>query len=223
MVAIMAKPVEQAANGGPGFHPREEAAGSPKRDASRLGASEDDLVVLAKSQTAALGRLYELYYERIFRFCVHRLFNRSTAEEVTSSVFLTVARTMREFKGRTEQDFRSWLYTIAANQANAHIRKTTRRRRLMEHVVARRRAELAPGQTGESGVDGWSALDWPTLYAAIRQLKPEHQTILTLRFFENMDYDDIAKVVDARPATIRVTLHRILRRLQEVLRADEVE
>jgi RNA polymerase sigma factor (sigma-70 family) len=72
-------------------------------------------------------------------------------------------------------------------------------------------------------VDGWSALDWPTLYAAIRQLKPEHQTILTLRFFENMDYDDIAKVVDARPATIRVTLHRILRRLQEVLRADEVE
>jgi len=187
MVAIMAKPVEQTAY--------------------------DDLVVLAKTQAAALGRLYELYYDRIFRFCVHRLFNRSTAEDVTSSVFLTVARTMREFKGRTEQDFRSWIYTIAANQANAYIRKTMRRQRLMENVVAHRRLS-------EPGVDAWSSLDWPTLYAAIQQLKPAHQTLLTMRFFENMDYDEIARIVEARPATVRVTLHRILRRLQEVLRGD---
>lgn len=186
MVAIMAKPVEQTAY--------------------------DDLVILAKTQAAALGRLYELYYDRIFRFCVHRLFNRSTAEDVTSSVFLTVARMMREFKGQTERDFRSWIYTIAANQANAHIRKTLRRQRLMENVVAHRRED-------EQG-SPWSSLDWPTLYAAVQQLRPEHQTILTLRFFENMDYDEIARIVEARPATIRVTLHRILRRLQEVLQGD---
>ncbi len=187
MVAIMAKPVEQTVY--------------------------DDLVILAKSQASALGRLYELYYDRIFRFCVHRLFNRSAAEDVTSSVFLTVARTMREFKGRTEQDFRSWLYTIAANQANAHIRKTLRRQRLMKNVVAAR-MEDSPEQ------GAWSNLDWPTLYAAVGQLKPEHQTLLTLRFFENMDYDEIARIVKARPATIRVTLHRILRRLEDVLRGD---
>jgi len=187
MVAIMAKPVEQTAY--------------------------NDLVILAKSQTAALGRLYDLYYDRIFRFCVHRLFNRSTAEEVTSSVFLTVAQGMPRFQGQTEQDFRSWVYTIAANQANAHIRKTMRRQRLMKNVVALRRQQ-------EQGSDEWSSLDWPTLYAAIQQLKPEHQTILTLRFFEDMDYDDIARVTGARPATIRVTLHRILRRLQKVLQGD---
>jgi RNA polymerase sigma-70 factor (ECF subfamily) len=195
MVAIMAKPVEQTAY--------------------------DDLVVLAKTQAGALGRLYELYYDRIFRFCVHRLFNRTTAEDVTSSVFLTVARTMRDFKGRTEQDFRSWIYTIAANQANAHIRKTMRRKRLMQNVMVQREAdgEDPAGLTGSDAAP-WSRLDWPTLYAAIQELKPEHQTILTLRFFENMDYDEIARVVDARPATIRVTLHRTLRRLQEALRSD---
>jgi DNA-directed RNA polymerase specialized sigma24 family protein len=35
-----------------------------------------------------------------------------------------------------------------------------------------------------------------------------------------LDFDEIGRVVDARPATIRVTLHRTLRRLQEVLRGD---
>jgi RNA polymerase sigma-70 factor (ECF subfamily) len=187
MVAIMAKPVEQTAY--------------------------DELVVLAKTQAGALGKLYELYYDRIFRFCVHRLFNRTTAEDVTSSVFLTVARTIGEFKGCTEQDFRSWIYTIAANQANAHIRKTMRRKRLMNNVTVH-------GEADDENAAGWSRLDWPTLHAAIQELKPEHQTILTLRFFENMDYDEIGRVVDARPATIRVTLHRTLRRLQEVLRGD---
>jgi len=189
MVAIMAKPVEQT-----GY---------------------DDLVELAKTQAAAMGRLYELYYERIFRFCVHRLFNRATAEDVTSTVFLTVAKMMRGFKGRTEQDFRAWIYTIAANQANAYIRKTSRRKRLMENVVAHRRASEQDASEGE-----WSSLDWPTLYAAIGQLKPEHQTILTLRFFENMDYDEIGRVVEARPAMVRVTLHRVLHRLQDELRGD---
>jgi len=187
MVAIMAKPVEQTAY--------------------------DDLVVQAKTQAAALGRLYELYYDRIFRFCVHRLFNRTTAEDITSSVFLTVARTIREFKGSTERDFRSWIYTIAANQANAHIRKTVRRRRLLNNAVSGR-------ETAADGPAVWSSLDWPTLYAAIQELKPQYQTILTLRFFEDMDYDEIGRVMDARPATIRVALHRTLRRLQEVLRGD---
>jgi len=173
----------------------------------------DDLVGAAKSQAQALGQLYELYYERIFRFCVHRLFNKATAEDITSSVFLAVARSMRTFKGNTEQDFRSWIYAIAANQANAYIRKTTRRQRLMENVVAQRRAAQPNG--GEC-----SELDWPTLYAAIGQLKPEHQTIVTLRFFESMDYEEIGRIVDARPATVRVTLHRILRRLKEALQGD---
>ncbi len=187
----------------------------PSRGASRLDA-HDDLVVLAKTQAGALGQLYELYYDRIFRFCVHRLFNRTTAEDVTSSVFLTVARTMWDFKGRTEQDFRSWIYTIAANQANAHIRKTVRRKRLLSEALGHR----AGDEETSADPAAWSRLDWPTLYAAIQELKAEHQTILTLRFFENMDYDEIGRVVDARPATVRVTLHRTLRRLQEVLQGD---
>lgn len=187
MVGAMAKPVEQKAY--------------------------DDLVVQAKTQSGALAKLYELYYDRIYRFCVHRLYSDAAAEDITSGVFLTVAGAIRQFKGCTERDFRAWIFTIAANQANAYIRKTSRRKRLMENVVAMRRA----AQPQDSP---WSAMDWPTLYTAILQLKPEHQTVLTLRFFEGMDYEEIGRVMDAKPATIRVTLHRILRRLREVLRDD---
>ncbi len=172
---------------------------------------DDDLVLEARTQADALGRLYELYYERIFRFCVHRLFNKEIAEDVTSTVFLEVARGIRTFKGRTEQDFRNWLYAIAANQANAYIRKASRRKKLLAKAAGSMTASAA-GSTDKS-----SGPDWPRLYEAILKLKPQHQTIVTLRFFENLQYEQIAQILNVKEATVRVTLHRILNELRNHL------
>jgi RNA polymerase sigma-70 factor (ECF subfamily) len=168
----------------------------------------DDIVVRARREVEALSQLYELYYERIFCFCVHRLFSKETAEDVTSTIFLEVASRIRNFGGRTEQDFRNWLYAIAANQANAYIRKASRRKRLLAEAASSMTA-VTTGNTSEP--------DWPMLYAAILKLKPEHQTIIALRFFENMEYEQIAKILDARKATVRVTVHRILGKLRRHL------
>jgi len=174
---------------------------------------EDDLVVMARTQAEALGRLYGLYYERIFRFCVHRLFDKETAEDVTSTVFLEVARGIRSFKGQTEKDFRNWLYAIAANQTNAYVRKTSRRKRLLAKAAGSMAAR------GSNNADKSYEVDWPRLYAAILKLRPEHQTIVTLRFFENLQYEQISQILNIKVATLRVTLHRILNQLRNHLKS----
>jgi RNA polymerase sigma factor (sigma-70 family) len=180
--------------------------------AKLIERTEDDLVQKARTQAEALSRLYEMYYERIFRFCVHRLFDKEIAEDVTSTVFLEVARSIRLFKGGTLQDFQNWLYAIAANQANAYIRKTSRRKELLKEAADLMTA--ADGSTDES-----SEPDWPGLYEAILKLKPQHQTIVTLRFFENLKYEQIAQILDIKEATLRVRLHRILNELRNNLQS----
>jgi len=172
----------------------------------------DELVLKAGSDADALGELYDLYYDRIFRFCVHRLFSRDIAEDVTSSVFLTIADSIRNFNGQNEADFRNWLYAIAVNHTNSYIRKTSRRKKLL--------AEAAPsvGVSDTDNADDSDAPDWPMLYKAVLRLKPKHQTIVTLRFFENMDFDEIGRITRIKPATVRVTLHRILKQLRNYLR-----
>ena len=174
-------------------------------------ADDDDLVLRARTQADALGRLYEMYYERVFRFCVHRLFNKQIAEDVTSTIFLQVARKISAFAGRTQADFRNWLYAIAANHTNSYIRKTLRRKQLF--------AEAAASMTTEN-TNHWDEPDWPTLYSAILKLKPQHQTIITLRFFEDLKIKQIAEIINAKEATVRVTLHRILKKLRDHLQTN---
>ena len=171
---------------------------------------DDDLVLRARTQADGLGRLYEAYYEPIFRFCVHRLFIKEIAEDVTSTVFLEVVRGIREFQGTTKQDFTNWLYAIAANQTNAYIRKTSRRKKLLAEAARSMRAFKSSEQAPEP--------DWPRLYAAILKLKPKHQTIVTLRFFENLRYEQIAQILNVKEATLRVTLHRIVNQLRNQLK-----
>jgi RNA polymerase sigma-70 factor (ECF subfamily) len=177
----------------------------------------NELVVRARTQGQALAALYECMVDSVFRFCVHRVAEKAAAEDICSEVFLQVARGIRVFHGSTYMDFRNWVFAIAANQANGYLRKHLRRVRLLQA----REYDLAPPVI--DGLRDIEALDWPVLHAAILCLKPQYQTILTLRFFENMDYASIGAIVNSRPGTVRVTLHRILKKLRQHLLAPEEE
>lgn len=171
-------------------------------------------ILRARTEADALGQLYELYYDRMYRFCVHRLFTREAAEEVTSTIFLQMAQSMGRFSGRSEEDFRCWLYAIAANQVNAYIRKAVRHKRHWVEVARRAAAD-------RSTADGGDDADWPRVYRALLKLEPGHQNLVTLRFFENLSFEEIGKILNAPAATLRVTLHRVLKKLRADLQGAE--
>ena len=174
----------------------------------------DDLVVQAKANAEALGLLYERYYERLLRFCVIRLFDQETAEEVMANVFLCVADGIGRFRGTTERQFGSWLYRIATNQCNNYVRKTKRRQRILDHVAA----ELVARREQQQVPEGTSDFDrWPAIYQAMSQLKPIEQTVITLRFFEKLEFETISEITGKRAAAVRVILHRALKKLRERL------
>ena len=57
-------------------------------------------------------------------------------------------------------------------------------------------------------------LDWAEVYQAILTLKPREQTVITLRFSEQMSHDHIAGVLNLQLATVRVVLSRALEKLR---------
>ncbi len=177
-------------------------------------ADDSQLIARACSNPAVFVRLYRRHYDAVFRYCAHRLFERQTAEDVTSDVFLKAVENIHRFKGN-EQQFRNWLYRIATNAVNNYLRKTARRNRLLK--VACEQANSPVADCGES------ADKLALLKEAVFVLKPRYQTIITLRFFENLKLTEIAEVLGSSPGTIRSQLARALAKLRKVLATEFTE
>ena len=173
-----------------------------------------DLVVCARTDRDALGRLFDIYHPRIFRHCLRRLFLRSVAEDLASDVFLAVAGKMRDFAGTTHDDFVRWVHAIATNVINAYLERSQRRSRLLEEA-ARQKAIHVVDQSATSV--SLSELDWPRVYETLLKLEPREQSIITLRFFEDMSHDRIAGILDMRPGAVRTALTRALEKLRREL------
>jgi RNA polymerase sigma-70 factor (ECF subfamily) len=166
---------------------------------------DDGLVIQARSDNAAFVQLYRRHYDAIFRYCAHRLFDRATAEDVTSEVFLKMVENFHSFRGADEQ-FRNWLFKIATNAVNQHLRRMNRRTRLLQTAGEQSNSRITDcGQSPERHA---------LLRKAMLALKPRYQTIITLRFFENLKMIEIAEVLGSNPGTVRSQLGRALARLR---------
>jgi RNA polymerase sigma-70 factor (ECF subfamily) len=175
---------------------------------------ESQLVSRARNDTSAFVQLYRRNYDAIFRYCMHRLYDRETAKDITSEIFLKAVENFHRFKG-SDKHFRNWLYKIATNAVNKHFRKTAHRDKLLKIV-----SEQVDNKTDncEETVEKMALLK-----EAMLTLKPRHQTIITLRFFENLKLIEIAEVLDSKPGTIRSQLSRALTRLRKILAVKIVD
>ncbi len=176
-------------------------------------AVDDELVVRARTDRAAFSLLYDRYYPHVVRYCLRRLFDRTLAEDVTSAVFMQVCSHLRDFTGTTDTDFRSWLFRIATNAVNAHLRQSRRRQKLWE-AAARSRHGDHLGRSLPSPAEH-DILDWPTVYQALLEFDERDQAIVTLRFFAGCTHEEIAAVVNSTPSAVRTALSRTLSRLRE--------
>jgi len=174
---------------------------------------EDELVMKAKTDRMAFGLLYDAYHPGVTRYCLRRLFDRNIAEDVVADVFLTVAAKIADFPGRTDKDFRCWLFRLATNAVNAHLRQTHRRKTLLE--AAARDGRLCASDKASASPAAWDMLDWPTVYQAIVNLEERDQSILMLRFFADCSHDEIARVLGTSAGAVRMALSRVLGRLRK--------
>lgn len=167
------------------------------------------------SEAEVFIRLYRRHYDAIFRYCVHRLFDRYTAEDITSQTFLKAVENYHGFDGSEEQ-FCFWLFRTATNAVNQYLRKEMRHEKMLQHA----QEQVISNVAANSDLEEASQEKLAALKAAMLSLKPRYQTIITLRFFENLKPNEIAEVLCRSPGTIRSQLARALAKLRKKLTAD---
>lgn len=169
----------------------------------------DELVVRARTEREAFGQLYDQMYPPVFRYCVRRTGNRSLAEDITSTVFLNVANKITTFPGEAYLDFRRWVFVIATNEINATNRKSARRHSLLIEAAESGRLR---GKTSDDASRRMFEMD--SLQAAIMQLPERDQTIITLRFFSELPYEDIGRILNISSGAARTAASRALDKIR---------
>lgn len=64
---------------------------------------------------------------------------------------------------------------------------------------------------------GCDLLRWPMVYKAISNLTEQEQTFITLRYFQDLNYEQIAQLRGLKAGSVRVTLHRAIKKLKALL------
>lgn len=168
---------------------------------------EPDLVARASAgDLDAFEELVRAHQGHVFRFVLHILRDRPTAEDVTQEAFLYAFRALPRFRG--ESKFTTWLYRIARNAAVDAMRRGAHQRRLAERVE--------PPHTPERD---------PTLRAALSRavdaLPADLREPFVLIEVFGLSYRETSKVLHVLPGTLKSRMFRARRILMEALSAEE--
>jgi RNA polymerase sigma-70 factor (ECF subfamily) len=177
----------------------------------RLGdASDHDLALAAAAgDRRALEVLLERHVDYVHAVCRRVLTHPEDALDATQEALVAVARRIGSFDGRAR--FTTWLYRVATNAALDEVRR--RRRRPLpseDEVLDRTSAALTSSPSPERTVVARLDVD-----AALARLPDEFRTAVVLRDLLDLDYAEIAEVLDVPVGTVRSRIFRGRKALAE--------
>lgn len=186
-----------------------------------LETSDQDLIAAAlEGSEAAFGSLIDRYKDRVFRLLGRYCRDPVECEDLAQEVFLKVFRKLHTFQ--QESAFFTWLYRITVNAATDHLsRSSYRRLRLVEDDSV-----FDAGARDESTAPAAPLMraELAAVTRAIVDALPEkYRTILILREFEDLSYNEIAAVLQIQLGTVESRLFRARQRFKEQLERTHPE
>lgn len=174
---------------------------------------EDKLIRGAKrGESGCFNELYSHYLTPIYRFIYMKVSSREEAEDLTHEVFLSAWQNIKRYRSRGFP-FSSWLYQIARNRVidSYRLKKTFVD---LEEVDAKADPIEIRGAI-ELAIENDMTLD--QVRVAIKNLHPDQQDVVLMRFMEDMPYETIASAMGKSEGAVRLIQHRALKSLREIL------
>lgn len=187
----------------------------PRVPASCERTDAELLEGIRRSREADFNELYERYFPRVYSYVFRRLRNHADAEEVVQETFTVVFHSVDAYRGRSS--LLSWIYGIARNTANNHIRRV----RTHDERVERAEPELVRAATG---VDAYTPEERLTLQRCaeamndrLSQVARWQAEVFLLRHVENLPIREISRRTRRSNDAVRSSLYRVKRLLLEAV------
>lgn len=157
--------------------------------------------------------LVERYKKKAYFTALKLVGDPDDAYDLSQEAFIRVYNARRRYD--KSHPFYAWFYTILRNLARNHLRKRSVR---LEHAARIRRIRKRNMEVSDSPEYIVEANETKKMvWAAMEKLSYEHREIIILRHFEDMSYDEIAKLLGIAAGSVMSRLYYARKKLRDLL------
>jgi RNA polymerase sigma-70 factor (ECF subfamily) len=157
-------------------------------------------------------KIYNTHIERIYRFIYIKVNSQEVAEDLTSEVFLRTWKFFNKNNPTKIKNINAFLYKTARNLVIDFYRTRDKL-----SIVPPDNYKNVPDPNQELEKKEIVQSDIERTLSAISQLKDDYQNVLIWHYLDNLSIKEIAKIMDKSENAVRVTLHRALNTLKQLL------
>ena len=158
--------------------------------------------------------------ERVIRLYLHSaIYNRADAQDVLQRVALCAYQKYDEYDA--SQSFQGWLFGIAKFEVLGYFRNLGRNPEVIDSEISERLADNMEDQSEAISREDDERRE--KLEQLLTQLPEKAQELVRLRFFENREYDEIARLLNTNEGAVRTALSRIIAKLRSMAKESMQE
>ncbi len=163
----------------------------------------------AEARRQAFEELVRAYQQPLYRHLRHMLSSHADADDALQNTFLKAWKNLEQFRG--DSSIYTWLYRIASNEALGMLRQSGRRIQLQVESEEESLPASAPGLEADAD------FILGHLQAALQTLPPRQRQVFDLRYFEEMPYQEIARITGKSKGALKASYHHAVKKIEHFL------
>jgi RNA polymerase sigma-70 factor (ECF subfamily) len=132
------------------------------------------------------------------------------ANDVLQNMFIKVWKNLENF--REDSQLYTWLYRIATNESLTFIEQQKKRSSIS---LSNEENSFTNKLQADKDFDG-NKLEWK-LQLAIQQLPEKQKAVFNLRYFEEMPYEEMSRVLETSEGALKASYHHAVKKIEEYI------
>ncbi|MGD0173352.1 MAG: sigma-70 family RNA polymerase sigma factor [Anaerolineales bacterium] len=174
-----------------------------------------ELVDCTNNKPATFAAVYDFYFSRVYMYIRYRVGDPSVADDLTSKAFEQALKKLDTYSPK-RAPFAAWMFTIARNAVNDHLRAMRRHPSLPFDALFERRNNDDPPEEMVVQQE-----EKNRLLRAVARLKERDRELIALKFATGLTNRQIAEILSLTEKNVSVILYRAIRDLRVHLKAME--
>lgn len=175
----------------------------------------DDIILLqefrnSETREKAFTAIIKKYQEKLYWHIRRLVIQHEDANDVLQNVCIKIWNGLENF--REDSQLYTWLYRIATNESLTYLEQQKRKASLSidseENPVAGR---LQAEKDFDAGKAEWK------LQMAIQQLPEKQRIVFNLRYYEEMPYEEMSKVLDTSEGALKASYHHAVKKIEDFI------